>query len=182
MRVIAGLSKGKKLQTLEGQDVRPTISRIKESIFNIIQFEIQSRKFLDLFSGSGQMGIEALSRGAKSVTFVDSRVQSIEIIKQNLKSTGLPENFNIVNADALDFLDSTNEKFDIAYLDPPYKVGILQKAMCKLVDVMSYNGIIICESPVDEKLDKKIGSYILIKTYNYGKISINVFKNKDVVD
>ncbi len=182
MRVIAGLAKGKKLQTLEGQDVRPTISRIKESIFNIIQFEIQERKFLDLFSGSGQMGIEALSRGAKSVTFVDSRAQSIEIIKQNLRSTGLSGSFDLVNADALSFLDTTNEKFDIAYLDPPYKVGILQKAMCKLVDVMNSNGIIICENPMDEKLDEKIGNYILIRTYNYGKISINVFRNKDVID
>ena len=132
MRVITGFAKGKRIETLTGDDVRPTIQRIKEAVFSAIQFDIQGKVFLDLFAGSGQMGIEALSRGATSSFFIDSKRDSIEIIKSNLKTTGLSDKAVVVNSDSLLFLNRTIQKFDIAFLDPPYRTEILEKAIEKI--------------------------------------------------
>ena len=117
MRVITGTARGRVLRTLEGEDVRPTTDRVKEAVFSIIQFEIEGRRVLDLFAGSGQLGIEALSRGAASATFVDMSKDSLSTVKYNLEHTKLGDNAKVVQTDALSFLKLTKDKFDIVFLD-----------------------------------------------------------------
>ena len=138
MRVITGSAKGKRLKTLDGLDVRPTSEKVKESIFSIIQFELEGAKFLDLFAGSGQIGIEALSRGAEMCVFVDSNRDSQNIIKENLQSTNLFSKSRVVNMDSLAYVDRCTDVFDIAFLDPPYNLGILQKVLPKIVEKMTF--------------------------------------------
>ncbi len=178
MRVITGSARGQRLQTLVGQDVRPTTDRVKEAIFSIIQFEIAGRNFLDLFAGSGQMGIEALSRGASSCTFVDERRQSIDIVKNNLKQCDLIENSSVVNTDAKRFLLSNSQIFDIVYLDPPYSQGLLDEVLPLVSKNVSENGIIICESSQNEELLQEIGDFRLDRIYRYGKIKVTTYRNK----
>ena len=180
VRIITGIAKGKKLEVLSGNEVRPTSDRVKEAVFSAIQFQLEGKKFLDLFSGSGQMGVEALSRRAHEAFFIDARRESIEIIKRNLKHADLELNAKVINTDAESYLNSTNEIFDIAFLDPPYYSGEIQKVMPLLVNLMSKDGIIICENPSDEELPAEFGSFILCKTRIYGKIKINIYRRKDV--
>ncbi len=180
MRVITGIARGRRLQTVDGNDVRPTTDNVKEAVFSIIQFYIDGRTFLDAFSGSGQMGIEALSRGAKRAVFVDSERHSINVIRKNLEATGLSASASVVNSDTISFLSSVNEGFDIAYLDPPYKTGLLQAAMSKLPRVMNKSGIIICEHPADEELTEEFGGFVLKKSRRYGKISIEIYSHREV--
>ena len=181
MRVITGSAKGKRLKTLDGQDVRPTTERVKEAVFSIIQFDIEGRLFLDLFAGSGQMGIEALSRGAKGAVFVDSRRDSINIIKQNLTTTNVENKAKVFNTDSLVFaLRPQTEKFDIVFLDPPYKTGLLQQALSLITKQTKNTGIIICERPIDEEIPEKINGFSLDRNYRYGKIMISTYRCKDV--
>ena len=181
MRIITGSKRGKKLVTLEGEQVRPTTDRVKESLFNILQFQLEGRKFLDLFAGSGQMGIEALSRGAKQAVFVDLRRESAEIIKRNLSATGLEANARVLNMDSIAFLKQKAEPFDLAFLDPPYGTGLLQKALPEVAKIMNKGGIIICESPQNEELPGQIDNFVLDRSYRYGKIKISTYCHKDVV-
>ena len=176
MRVISGKSRGKRLETLSGGLVRPTTDKVKESIFNIIQFDLQDKSFLDLFSGSGQMGIEAISRGAKEAIFVDKSKRSIEVVKRNLKSVGLCSQALVINSDYRSFLEKTNFNFDIAFLDPPYGTGILQKALDVVINVMNRDGIIICENEVNENLPSLIKNFYCTKKYKYGKIAVSIYK------
>ncbi len=125
MRVISGSARNKPLLSVEGMDTRPTIDRVKEGIFSSVQFLIPGAKVLDLFSGTGQMGIEALSRGANFCVFVDHSPKAIEVITKNLKNCDLFDKSRVVNMVSQDFLRTTKEKFDIIFLDPPYNMGIL---------------------------------------------------------
>lgn len=176
MRVITGTARGRKLITLEGDDVRPTTDKVKESLFNIIQFDVEGASFLDLFAGSGQIGIEALSRGARQVVFVDKSKKSIDVIRQNLKTTGFEKNAVVLSSDSIAFLQRRAEKYDIAFLDPPYSTGLLQKALEFLPNVMSDNGIIICEAPVHEELPETVGDFRLFRKYSYGKMALTTYK------
>jgi len=145
VRVITGSARGRRIETLTGEDVRPTAERVKEAVFSIIQFHVEERRFLDLFAGSGQMGIEALSRGAKQAVFVDMRRESAELIKRNLSATALEANALVMNMDSLAFLKQAREPFDLAFLDPPYGAGLLQKALPGVAKIMNKGGVIICE-------------------------------------
>lgn len=182
MRVITGSAKGRVLETLTGQDVRPTTQLVKEAVFSIIQFEVQGRAFLDLFAGCGQMGIEALSRGAKEAVFVDSARSSISVINRNIEKTKLESNAKVINRDAKTFLTNTDKTFDIVFLDPPYGKGILQEVLPMVVTKMNVSGRIICESPQNEELPTEIGDFILDRNYRYGKIKINVYCHRDVTE
>lgn len=175
MRVITGIARGAKLNTLDGDDVRPTPEKVKEAIFSAIQFRIEGRKFLDLFAGSGQMGIEALSRGASKAFFIDTGRDASAMIKKNLQSSGLEKDAIVLNMDSIDFLRRTKEKFDIAFLDPPYRKGILQNALSVIDNVMNKCGTIITENPVDEELPESIGCFELYRTYRFGKIRVSVY-------
>lgn len=176
MRVITGIAKGIKLHTLEGESVRPSSEKVKEAVFSSIQFELQNVTFLDLFAGSGQMGIEAISRGAERSVFIDNNSQSISIIKQNTKNCNLNDKSVIFKSDYKDFLKNTNLNFDIAFLDPPYYLGILNEALTLTSEKMSENGIIICEHPVDISLPESINGFNKAKNYKYGKIIITVYR------
>ena len=182
MRVITGLAKGKKLKTLEGLDVRPTIDRIKEAIFSAIQFDLMGKTFLDLFSGSGQMGIEAISRGAKEAIFVDNSKNSIDVVYENLMSTGLLDKASIFNMSAQNFISSYNNTVDFVFLDPPYKTGIIQPTIKEVSSIVNLNGMIICENPFDEELPKQVGSFYIKKSSRYGKIKITFYKGCDTTN
>ena len=179
MRVITGSARGRRLETLEGEDVRPTTDRIKEAVFSIIQVETEGRNFLDLFAGSGQMGIEALSRGAKSASFVDNAKKSLETVKRNLKAVRLENSAKVFAMDFHSFLSMNSQRFDIAFLDPPYRTGMLQDALELVVDAMNDTGVIIAENPLDEEILSNYGDFVLDRQYRYGKIKITTFRHKD---
>ncbi|MGN1418153.1 MAG: 16S rRNA (guanine(966)-N(2))-methyltransferase RsmD, partial [Acutalibacteraceae bacterium] len=147
-----------------------------ESLFNIIQFDVEGSSFLDLFAGCGQIGIEAISRGARQVVFVDKSKKSIEVIKQNLKTTKFEKSAVVINSDSLAFLSRRAEKYDIAFLDPPYSKGILQDALERIAPVMNDGAIIICESPVNEELPEYAGRFKMFKKYSYGKTALTTYK------
>lgn len=182
MRVITGTARGRSLQTLEGEDVRPTSDRIKEAVFSIIQFEIEGRRVLDLFAGSGQLGIEALSRGAEKAVFVDANAQAVSVVRQNLLKCGFEKNSIVLNTDAFTYLVSgaRGDVFDIAFLDPPYRMGLVQKALPLVAANMSAGGVILCETPMEEEIPEEAGNFHVVKTYRYGKIKITLYRSKDV--
>ena len=182
MRIITGKARGKRLLTLEGRDVRPTTERIKESLFNIIQFDIEGRRFLDLFAGCGQIGIEAVSRGARCAVLVDSSKESIDVIQKNVKTSGLGETIQVVQSDFMTYLLRKDGKFDLAFLDPPYQVGLLQKALPMVVECMNPGGTILCEHPIEETLPEAVGDFVQVKSYRYGKILLTLYRHKEVVE
>ena len=181
MRVITGEARGRKLLTLEGADVRPTTDKVKEAIFSAIQFDIQGRKFLDLFTGSGQMGIEALSRGAESAVFVDSSRKAADIVRKNLNNTGFYDRAKVLHTDSLSFLNMNSEMFDIVYLDPPYGTGVLQEVLPAVLENVKKTGIIIVENPEKEEILQNYGDFTLDRQKHYGKIKISMYRHKDYV-
>lgn len=180
MRIITGSARGKKLQSLEGERVRPTPDRVKEALFNIIQFDLEGRRVLDLFAGSGQLGLEALSRGAREAVFVDSSRDSVSVIEKNIEATGFEKQAKLVNSEAVSFLSRNPEPFDIAFLDPPYRTGLIQQALPYTAAVMNHGGTIICEHPSDEELPLTAGEFMKVRSYRYGKILLTVYRHKDV--
>lgn len=182
MRVITGTARGRKLLSPDGDNVRPTTDTVKEAVFSIIQFNVENSVFLDAFAGSGQMGIEALSRGAKKVYFVDNSRKSLRVTRDNIRLCGLEENAQVISGDTLTFLSQTKEKFDIVFLDPPYKTGLLQKALEKAAAIMKPDGMIIGEYPVDDAVPEETGGFAIKKTYKYGMINVSIYTRKDVIE
>lgn len=176
MRVITGIARGRKLNTLEGCEVRPTTDQVKEAMFSIIQFEVEGAAVLDLFAGSGQLGIEALSRGARLAVFVEQNRKAQEMVRQNLLSTKLAEHSRVTAMDAIAFLQGCRDAFDIALLDPPYNSGLLEKALPLLAPKMSAGGIILCESAQEETLPPKVGDFCIKKEYRYGRIKLTAYR------
>lgn len=176
MRVITGSARGMTLRTLEGDNVRPTTDKVKEAVFSAIQFELEGRRVLDLFAGSGQLGIEALSRGAKDATFVDADKNAVKIVKENLTKTKLDSLACVVQTDSILFLSMTDKVFDIAFLDPPYQTGLLQKALSKIDDHIADGGVVVCEHPFVEKLEDEIGCLKKRKEYKYSKTAVTVYR------
>lgn len=188
MRIITGKARGVKLRTLKGEITRPTSERTKEAIFSIIQFEIEGRRVLDAFSGSGQMGLEAVSRGAASATLVDDNKDAIEIIKKNAELTRLSDSIKIVYANILDYLSrGPREAYDIIFLDPPYNSCLIEQTLDCLIKkrMISEGSIIICES--NDVLENKIDPHILenfniIKNVKYGIAYVAILKMKEQND
>lgn len=180
MRVITGLARGRKLKTLDGNDVRPTTDMVKEAMFSIIQFDIEGRSVLDLFSGSGQLGIEAVSRGAKEAVFVDKSRKSLSVTLENINSFGFSDSCKVVNKDYSAFLSGCTKRFDIVFLDPPYSTGILQDALSKLGRVIKETSTVICEHPFGEKMPENTGDLSLYRSYKYGKLAVTVYKRGDI--
>lgn len=178
MRVITGSAGGRRLLELEGLETRPTTGRVKEGVFSALQFDIEGRRVLDLFAGTGQMGIECLSRGAVSAVFVDRRKDAFELVKKNLALTELQDRARVINEDSLAFLAGTKETFDLVFLDPPYASGLLEQALEGLTapgfDILAPYGIIVAEHPADRRLAIPAGCR-LRKTYRYGKIAVTLF-------
>ena len=178
MRVITGSARGMTLRTLDGSDVRPTTDKVKEAVFSAIQFEIEGRRVLDLFAGSGQLGIEALSRDAKEATFVDADKNAIKIVKENLAKTRLADRAAVLQTDSIAFLGMTDKIFDIAFLDPPYQTGLLQKALSLLGGHMAQGGIAVCEHPFVEQLPDEQGGLVKQKEYKYGKVAVTIYRKE----
>ncbi len=179
MVVITGTARGRKLMTVEGTDiVRPTAQKIKEAIFSAVQFEIEGSVVLDLFAGSGQLGIEALSRGAAECTFADNSPVSLKVVRANLANTKLVDKAEVVNRPFLALLSTTRKTFDLAFLDPPYNKKLLQKALPQLVEKMSERGVIVCEHEKECVLPKEIGGFEISKILRHGTVSVTIYRRK----
>ena len=184
MRVISGTARGRKLKELQGMDTRPTTDKVKESIFNIIQFELEGRRVLDLFGGTGQLGIEALSRGAQRCTFVDQRREAAALIRENVKLVGFEDRAKVVQGEAMSFLAACREKFDVIFLDPPYQSGLLEKCVSEICrfDILGEYGIIVCESPAEWSLPPLESPYEAGREYRYGKIKLTICRRAGSVE
>ena len=181
MRVITGSARGRRLLELAGDETRPTAGRVKEGVFNIIQFDIEGRRVLDLFAGTGQLGIEALSRGAAEAVFVEQRRDAAKLVGENLKLTGLAARARVVNGDALAYLAAAGERFDIIFLDPPYGAKLWESAVSAIYrfDILANHGIIICESPMDREMPPLSPPCFLHRTYRYGRIKITTYHREE---
>ena len=177
MRVITGSARGVKLRTLDGMATRPTSDRVKEAMFNIIQFDIEGRRVLDLFAVSGQLAIEALSRGAAYAVLVDQSVEALKVIKGNVKKVKFDQQTTILQSDYLRYLSACREQFDIIFLDPPYAEKYLENALQKIseIDILSEGGIIVCERAREKILPATVGDLICSKDYCYGKTAVNLY-------
>ncbi len=174
MRVISGIVGGRKLKSPDGEAVRPTTDHVKEAIFNILQFDLEGRRVLDLFGGSGQMGIEALSRGAREAVFTDNNRSSIALIRENLKRCGLSG--KVLQTDALSFL-SRGEKFDVIFVDPPYDSGLYAPVLQRInaVDNLTEGGIIVCEARAGTELPYMLEPYHKLRERRYGSVKICLY-------
>lgn len=181
MRIITGEARGARLETLDGLDTRPTAERVKESVFSMLQFELENRRVLDLFAGSGQLGLEALSRGASSCTFVEKSIEAMDIVKKNARKTGLWDRCKILNSDYKDFIRGAKngDKFDIVFLDPPYSMKIIPDILRLLVSggLLNKNAKIICES--EDDIAYSCEGLTTVKHNKYGRVYITVLCNAE---
>ena len=175
MRVITGTARGRRLLEPEGMAIRPTTDMVKESMFNIVQFDIEGRRVLDLFAGTGQLGIEALSRGAAETVFCDESPRAVKLVRANLERCGLKA--RVEQGDSLAFLRRAG-KFDLVFLDPPYDTDLLEKALevIQNVDILNDGGIIVCESRREKIMPELEPPYRRTLTRNYGKVCLTVYK------
>ena len=178
MRVITGKARGINLKTPEGLQTRPTTDRVKEALFSVIQFDVPTAKVLDLFGGTGQLGIEALSRGAKRAVFVDESEKACKLIRENLKRTHLEQEGTVLRSDFLAYLRRCTEKFDIILLDPPYAEVFLENALKCIteIDILETGGIIVTERPVGKELPYEFEGYTRSKDYKYGNTLITLYR------
>ena len=180
MRVISGLAKGVQLKTPDGLATRPTTDRVKEAMFSIIQFDLPGAKVLDLFGGTGQLGIEALSRGAKSAVFVDASDTACKLIRENLKKTRFEQQGNVIRSDYLNYLKNCHQKFDIILLDPPYIEIFLENSLKLIteIDILQTNGIIVTERPLEKDLPWEFPGFSRSRDYKYGKTLLAVYRKE----
>lgn len=178
MRVIAGKAKGIQLNTPEGMLTRPTTDRVKEALFSIIQFDLPGARVLDLFGGTGQLGIEALSRGASNAVFVDSRREACQLIRSNLKKTHLEDQATVVQSDYMEYLNRCTGFFQIVLLDPPYAEVFLENAIKKIteIDILQSGGIIVAERPLGKELPWEFEGFTRSRDYKYGKIILTLYR------
>lgn len=178
MRVITGKARGVQLKTPEGMLTRPTADRVKEALFSIINFDIPGAKALDLFGGTGQLGIEALSRGAERCVFVDAREEACRLIRENLKRTKLSQSAEVVRSDYMDYLNRCRERFSIIFLDPPYAEEYLENAIKRIteIDILQTDGIIVAERPLEKELPWEFDGYQRSKDYKYGKTLLTLYR------
>jgi len=177
MRVITGSARGRRLKEIEGLETRPTTDRVKEGLFSALQFDIEGRRALDLFAGTGQLGVEALSRGAASAVFVDRRTDALAAVRENLSLTGLQDRARVVSGDGLEFLRTCRERFDLIFLDPPYGAGLLAPAL-ELIqerDLLAPHGSMTAEHPAGTALPPLTPPYSVYRTYRYGKIGLTIY-------
>ncbi len=178
MRIITGIARGTKLRTLEGNETRPTAEAVKEAIFSMIQFELEDRRILDLYSGSGQMGLEALSRGAAKATMIDINPEATKIIKENAQKAKLYDKCVVLTTDCRKLMKglSGKEKYDIVFIDPPYASKTIPGVLADLIkyDLIEENGIVICED--DSKEPYEAEGLRLRRFAKYGRIYVTVLE------
>ena len=180
MRVITGSAGGRRLLELEGMETRPTTDRVKEGLFSAIQFDIEGRRVLDLFAGTGQLGIEALSRGAAFCDFVDSAPAALKVVQRNVKICGFEDRATFHGKDFNAFLTGRRERYGLIFLDPPYASGNLERGLERIttIDIVVENGIIVCESPADQDLPDLPAPYEKGREYRYGKIKFTLYRRR----
>ena len=178
MRVVSGSARGCKLQPVPGMNTRPTTDRVKENVFNLIQDHVRDADVLDLFAGTGQLGIECLSRGAESAVFVDKDRAAVQIVRDNLKTCGLKA--TVLQEDAQSFLRHCG-KFDVIFVDPPYDSGLYESVLETInsVDILSNGGIIICEARRERQLPDMTAPYAKRKEYSYGKVKVCIYTKEN---
>lgn len=178
MRVITGTARGVQLKTPEGMLTRPTADRVKEALFSIINFDVPGAAVLDLFGGTGQLGIEALSRGAGNAVFVDAREDACNLIRENLKRTKMERSAKVIRSDYLNYLSRCREKFDIILLDPPYAEVFLENALKQIteIDILQSNGIIVTERPLGKELPWEFEGFTRSRDYKYGKTLLTIYR------
>ena len=186
LRIITGTAKGKKIETLEGEATRPTSERIKEAVFSSIQFDIEDRRVLDLFAGSGQLGLEALSRGAASATFIDASREAIDIVKKNAKTTGF---FDVCRYNVSDWRNyirkaSGRDRYDLVFVDPPYAMECCSDALKRLseADLLEKGAIVVLESGTEDVRPEEHTAFDVIKSTHYGKktfVNILLYKGAE---
>ena len=178
MRVITGKARGIQLKTPDGMHTRPTADRVKEALFSIIQFDVPGASVLDLFGGKGQVGIEAISRGAKRAVFVDEREDACKMIKENLKRTKLDDSASVIRSDYLSYLKKCKETFQIILLDPPYAEVFLENSLKMIteIDILQTDGIIVAERPVGKKLPWEFDGFSRSRDYKYGKTLLTIYR------
>lgn len=178
MRVITGKARGVLLKTPEGMQTRPTSDRVKEALFSIVNFDLPGANVLDLFAGTGQLGIEALSRGAKHAVFVDAREDACKIVRENLRRTKLENEAKVVRSDYLDYLRRCKERYDIILLDPPYAEVFLENALKCIteIDILQSGGIIVTERPAGKELSLVFEGYTRSKDYKYGNTLLTLYR------
>ena len=174
MRVITGSARGRKLKEPVGRDIRPTTDKVKESLFNIVQFDIEGRRVLDMFAGTGQLGIEALSRGAREAVFLDEDSRAVRLVRENLAACGLAG--RVLQGDAIGLLRALGT-FDVIFIDPPYDAGLAVRALeeIKKIDILSDGGIIVCETRQETELPMLDKPYFKGREYRYGKVKLTVY-------
>ena len=184
MRVITGKARGIQLKTPDGMLTRPTADRVKEALFSIINFDVPGSKVLDLFGGTGQLGIEALSRGAASAVFVDAREDSCRLIRENLKRTRLESSAKVIRSDYLDYLNRCREQYNIIFLDPPYAEVFLENAIKRIteIDILQSDGIIVAERPLGKELPWEFDGYTRSRDYKYGKVLLTIYRKAVLQD
>lgn len=179
MRIISGKARGTKLYTLEGETTRPTLDRVKESLFNIIQEKIVGSSFLDVFSGSGAIGLEAASRGAKEVILCEKDKNAIKVIKKNIEKTHLE--VTLYETSFENMLEKINEQFDIIYIDPPYKTNLVYETVNKLInlDLLKTDSLIIVETDEEERVEQALKNLNvnIVNKRKYGRVHL-IFLNK----
>lgn len=180
MRVISGTARGTVLKTPSGMATRPTAERVKEAMFSIIQFDLPGAKVLDLFGGTGQLGIEALSRGASSCVFTDERQEACRLIKDNTMKAGMLDKSTVLRSDYMSYLKTCREKFKIIFLDPPYAEIFLENAIKTIreIDILQSGGIIITERPSGKELSFDHTGYDRSRDYKYGNTVVTIFRKQ----
>ncbi len=178
MRVISGKAKGTVLKAPQGLQTRPTTDRVKEALFDIIQFEIPGASVLDLFGGTGQLGIEALSRGAQRAVFVDAREEACRLIRANLTKCHMDAQAKVIRADYMNYLKHCQERYQIILLDPPYAEVFLENALKMIteIDILQSGGIIITERPLGKELPWDFSGFTRSRDYRYGKILLTIYR------
>lgn len=178
MRVISGSARGTILKTPEGMKTRPTADRVKEALFSILQFELPGACVLDLFGGTGQLGIEALSRGAKKAVFVDEQAAACKLIRENLSRCKMESAAQVIQSDYMAYLKNCREKYDIILLDPPYAEVFLENSLKMIteIDILQSGGIIATERPLEKTLAMEFPGYTRSKDYKYGKTLLTLYR------
>lgn len=174
MRIVGGKYKSRVLSGFDGDKIRPTSDKARESLFNILQNRIYGSEFLDLFCGTGAMGIEALSRGAKSVTFNDADRNSLNLLRKNLEKLGVDEEYEIKNYDALILLERAIKKYDIIFIDPPYKTDLGERAVALSINALKDDGVVILES--ETPFTVKVDGLTVVDERKYGRARLTFFK------
>lgn len=178
MRINSGKYRGLNLKTIPGRTTRPTLQKTKEAIFSMLYQDVEGAVVLDLFAGSGSLGIEALSNNAEFVTFVERDNRAYRMIEENLAKLKGASNYEVLKSDYQVFLERTNKQYDLIFLDPPFKLEIMNDLLKELIDkaIISENGIIVCEVPLKQTVLDQYQDYYLYKDKKYGQSAIKMYR------